>query len=358
MKNVNSVILIQGRTEETPISIGGMGESTTDRTLQVVIKSVPRYGILFADQDMLEKDSVIQMRQGESYVFVSYKSTDELFFSLPQSHSSNATQYAADEFEFTVEAIHPVTGESMNFLGNDTLLTIQRIEVLNVNHRPSLIFPENSVTLTIPTLGSSFVLVDGIYVNDIDNNVNRVRVDVWSDNGELTLNDKYRNLADFESCSGRWELDWRCRGDGVSDRNMTFLTEPSHVSFILAELEYTALFQGNEDKVTVQVFDGVGGNCISEDEQTFSVGPNGVRYSSVQDGCYGVIASVKVLLSPKQAGNSGDMETGSGTGAFFSVTSVFGWLFYGLLIFGFFLAIWCCFRCFFGRKRGSTVNYE
>jgi hypothetical protein len=65
---------------------------------------------------------------------------------------------------------------------------------------------------------------------------------------------------------------------------MTYLTKPSYLGFILSDLEYTSFLQTTDDKVTVQVFDGIGGRYISQEEQAFSIGPNATRYSSVQDG--------------------------------------------------------------------------
>jgi hypothetical protein len=90
MAKSNSVVLVQGRTEETPISIGGMNESTTDRTMQVINKSLPRNGVIFAGQQILRNESVIPLRRGESHVVVSCQSTNDAFFSLPQSLPSNA----------------------------------------------------------------------------------------------------------------------------------------------------------------------------------------------------------------------------------------------------------------------------
>jgi hypothetical protein len=198
----------------------------------------------------------------------------------------------------------------------------------NVNHRPSLLIPAISVTLTTSPLGSPFAVIDGIEVIDVDDDVNVVRINVWSDNGQLKLNDKYRSLAHFESCSRRWEFDWRCQGDGVNDRNMTFVAKPSHVGLILADLEYTSFLDKTEDKVTVQVFDGIGGQYISQVEQAYSDGPNGVHYSSVQDGCSGVSGSVEILVSPEQAGGTGgDIDSGGKIHDFFNAQSLLGWLF-------------------------------
>jgi hypothetical protein len=356
---VNSVVLVQGRTEDTPFSIGGVDESNTNRTMQIVIKEPPRYGDLYANERILEEGSVIQVPEGESRVLVSYQSTNEFYFTLPSSSSSNAIPYAGDKFEFMIESIHPVTGEPLN--SNYTRPVTQRIEVLNVNHRPSLILPVPFVTLTppLPHLSPSAVF-EGIKVEDADNDVNDIRVTIGAENGVLTINEKDRSLADFASCNERYESEWRCQGDGVSDRKMTFLTKPSNLEAILSGLKYTSYFQNMDDKLTVQVFDGIGGDCISQEEQAFSVGPNLTSYSSVQDGCYGITASVDILYSREQAGESGGggMDSGSKIRDIFSAQSILGWLFYGLLIFCFCSGSCVCFRCFFRRKRSNAVSYE
>jgi hypothetical protein len=219
----------------------------------------------------------------------------------------------------------------------------------NVNHRPTLVIPQAPITLSTSSLGSPFAVIEGIEVIDIDDDVNVIRINVWSDNGKINLNAKYRSLADFASCKGRWQYDWRCQGDGINDRNMTFLAKPSHVGFILADLEYSSFADNAEDKLFVQVFDGIGGECISQDEQS-------VHYSS-EVACYEASGWVELLVSPEQAGGTRDTDGSSGAN-FFGTQSLLGWLFYGSLVFCFCSGSWCCFRCFFGRKEGAAVSYE
>jgi hypothetical protein len=64
------------------------------------------------------------------------------------------------------------------------------------------------------------------------------------------------------------------------------------------------------------------------------VGPNATRYSSVQDGCYGVTASVNIMFSPENWWRRYGCS-GSKIGDIFSAQSLLRGLFYGLLIFFF-----------------------
>jgi hypothetical protein len=70
----------------------------------------------------------------------------------------------------------------------------------------------------VSAIGPNIVTNDIDVVVNIDHfDVNVVRINIWYDNGQLTLNDKVHSLADFELCRRRWEFDWRCQGDGLND---------------------------------------------------------------------------------------------------------------------------------------------
>jgi len=170
----------------------------------------------------------------------------------------------------------------------------QILNVVHVNHRPTLLAPRSVA------MGSSdsapTILVSGVYLDDsADRNMNLVRVDVWASAGRLSLNRKYRSLADLEKCRRRTYSPWQCAGDGESDRNMTFVAAPSDVNFLLEDLEYRGFVEGRSDEIVVRVSDGLGGSCLSEQEHGRYEDEFGNFFSTLHDGCYQVETTIHVL---------------------------------------------------------------
>jgi hypothetical protein len=138
----------------------------------------------------------------------------------------------------------------------------------------------------------------GIDILDEDKDINVVRVDLEVERGKLGLkNEEFRHLADFDSCRVRFQESFQehILGDALGmvcmmhDQRMTFLARPSQVKTILTDLKYVTLTEHKEDGLFISVFDGIGGDFISEYEQTYSsnrIGTMLIRYSSVQNGCY------------------------------------------------------------------------
>ena len=355
----DDVLLLQGTPFSFAFTIGTSGtvaQSTETRIINVVIHSLPEHGILLdKDEQILEVGSMIALPEGESRTLVYYKSNDDYFFSLPRSTSPTAAVPDPDRFKFELKAFHTDTNE---LVGNNFFAT-QEINVLNVNQRPNLYLPDKTFQQVKSSLrgGRPTAIVDGIEVWDLDKNVNRVRMNLWSANGQLTLNEKYRHLADFDSCNSRWEYDWRCIGNGIRDSNMTFLAEPDSVKYILSDLKYESLFDHRDDRITVEVWDGIGGRCIADEEQTFSAGPNGTLYSSIQSGCYGLEGWVKVPATSNM-GSGSEVLDKKFLGL--SVSTIISWCVYVGLILCFISSLRCCYRCCFGRsnRRGAAVTHE
>mmetsp|Transcript_12002 Transcript_12002/g.21827 ORF Transcript_12002/g.21827 Transcript_12002/m.21827 type:complete len:214 (-) Transcript_12002:2192-2833(-) len=210
--------------------------------------------------------------------------------------------------------------------------------------------------------------ITGIEVLDKDKDINVVRVDLEVETGKLGLNEEFRHLADFDSCRVRFKeklprtYSWRCVGNGVHNQRMTFLARPSQVKTILTDLKYVSLTEHKEDGLFISVFDGIGGDFISEYEQTHSsnrIGTMLIRYSSVQNGCYAERAYVRLVGNPEI---SSDDETGSNNELINRATSL-GWTIHiaiGLVVF---LLVGIVLRIvLFGfrrHKRGSAaVGFE
>ena len=96
---------------------------------------------------------------------------------------------------------------------------------------------ENADTVECTT--SEVAKITSVVVNEVDRDVDRVRVRISTDkeNGRLSLNGDVLPLADFLSCkapkpsTGRT---WTCKGDGNGDTEMIFLAQPSDVNRLLS----------------------------------------------------------------------------------------------------------------------------
>jgi hypothetical protein len=154
--------------------------------------------------------------------------------------------------------------------------TVIPIERPHINHGlPTLTVPATATLNDMDPLQST---VRGITVVDhpLDFNINRVRVDVWSNGGTILLNPLYMHLADF-SCPNRTQIvsedaeteeSWQCMGDGHENQRMTFVAIPDDVTLILDTLRHTTLreFAGQASELVICIYDGVDGQCLTDVE--------------------------------------------------------------------------------------------
>jgi hypothetical protein len=362
---LDDLVLVQGRTEEMPFNIGGVTATSKDVTMTLTILLPPSHGSLITvDQQVLQSGSIITIPFGASKIPVVYKSYDDDFFSLPEP----TIDAEPDVFQYKLEGYDPETGALIGSSGGDEFPALQKIHIQNVNHPHKLLATQGSVQQALSLVsGKPMATITGIEVLDKDKDINVVRVDLEVETGKLGLNEEFRHLADFDSCRVRFQEifqkdSWRCVGNGVHDQKMTFLARPSQVKTILTDLKYVSLTEHKEDGLFISVFDGIGGDCISEYEQTYSsnrIGTMLVRYPSVQNGCYAERAYVRLVGNPELAS---DDETGSSNESINMATSL-GWAIYiaiGLVVF---LLVGIVLRiAFFGfgrrRRGGAAVGFE
>ena len=352
---LDGLVLVQGRTEETPFTVGGVVATSNDRTIKLTVLAVPAHGALVTiDEQTLQVGSTLTMPFGESRIPVTYKSANSFFFSLPEPSLDSSP----DEFSYKLEAYDPRTGELIGSSGPESFPVIQTIHIQNVNHPPQLLVPQASVQQTQSLeSGKHVAIISGIEVRDSDKDINVVRVDLGVESGTLTLNAQFRDLADFDSCRLRWLQGWRCVGSGSNNREMTFLARPSHVKSILTEMEYVSIFQYNDDSLFVSIFDGLGGDCIADSEQAYStasLGPEFIRYPSLQGGCYSQHATIDIVALSRDYNDEGSVDKP------INRATTLGWAIYiiiglvAFLVVGFFLRI-----LFFGsgrRQRGASIG--
>lgn len=354
---LDDLVLIQGRTDETPFSVGGVLATNNDRTIKLTVLSVPEHGALMTTRNgqTIQVGSILTMPFGESRIPVTYNSTDSFFFSLPEP---NLETSSPDEFRYKLEAYDSLTGELIGSSGPESFPAVQMIRIQNVNHPPQLLVPQKSVQQTQSFERDKHVaIISGIEIRDSDKDVNVVRVDLGVESGTLTLNGQFRDLADFDSCRLRWPQGWRCVGSGSNDREMTFLARPSHVKSILTEMEYVSIFRHKDDSLLVSVFDGLGGDCISDSEQAYSterVGPGLVRYPSLQSGCYSQRATIDILAVPREYMDEGSVDEP------INRATTLGWAIYIIIGLVAFLLVGLCLRAvLYGlgrRPRGASIG--
>jgi len=353
----DAVILTQGRTGEEPFMVGAV--STAEIFTTVVIKSLPTFGTLLTTTDMsgeslpIVKGDNLTVPEGDAGVNISYEAINPFYFSVPRSQSLTAFYFTSDSFIYLTESRHVATGELVK-----SRTVTKRIDVRNVNHAPVLNVPYQAFNLTAPEYiqDSPFAIINGIAVHDVDNNVNKVRVDVSATNGTLSINNEFRSLADFDCRSSQG---WQCQGRGVQDQSMTFLADPSHVEYILHDLRYTSFDISNSDVISLRILDGIGPDCLGDDEQAFGVSVDGNLYSSIQPStCFRVYGEMYVAGQtsiPVQEGCFWELHCWDwrfvGIVVGYNVAGFVGFCVLGCYIVK--LLEWCC-----GRVSGSNVMHE
>ena len=351
--NGNSTVL-EARTMDFPFSIGAVPANFT--TLEhwkpfVEILTPPSQGSLYQSERLSQalvagvliplEEIAIGTNTTSLQANVVYDAGNQVSFTLPfTTADQEPLGTEIDSFEFRIVALNTTTLQVLT----STAPVVQPIPVLNVNDPPTLTAPlRANATDKVTFFGGrrSFV-VDGIHLDDDkDRNVDKVRVDVWATNGTLTLNQDVLHLAEFSSCSIRSYTDWKCRGRGDKDGNMTFLATPDHVNLLLAGMTYQPHFRNIRDTITVRVHDGMGGDCLDREEH--------LRYGndvlSQHHGCYTVQATI-LVPTPAEAGvqDDDDADNALGVPEIFGVpiAAILFWALAGAILYG---IVFCLYRC-------------
>ena len=273
-------IVIQGRS--SPLTVGGHNKSTLEYSVQVEITLLPKFGDLLAETGVIRSvGDCIPLGDGSKRAAVFYQAWLDDFFTSPRfSHSGKDLQLPLEEFEYRLVAVD-VNGITVGWSES----VKQQINIRHVNQAPTLIVPKEATILINQPMTAPLATMEQVELRDPDQNIDRVRVDVWTYNGVLQLQD-HAELADFDSCHKR--PSWHCHGKGSfgeGTRNMTFLAEPDDVSLLLSNLLYKGSQWDQEDSIVIGIFDGSGGPCLREEEH---------KYNSIHNACYGIFTNVSV----------------------------------------------------------------
>ena len=363
----DTTILVQGRTDDLAFPIGGFNASKPGGWHIVVeITSLPVSGSLRSVHGPVLNPGFRIPLVGESTrTLVLYDAYTPDFFTVPSSSYSGIDLNVHPEvFMYRIIAIDAKQGDIV--LGTSQEVT-KRIHVVHVNHPPkfqplSSVRVEQDTSETKGFRSRPKAKITGLQLLDSDENIDRVRVDVWASNGTITVRDDYQTLADYTSCADRTFSPWQCFGDGSADRNMTFLAEPDDAASILSNLQYNAFFWDNHDLVVVRVFDGVGGPCLDEQEHNLSRrfiandhpfdGAAIDLLRTIHDGCYQVTANIVIPPMSMPGGDGGELVGFSGFEEFQTSHIVF-WVVVATVLLGLCYCIPACIKCL--AKRGRRI---
>ncbi len=176
--------------------------------------------------------------------------------------------------------------------------------------KPTLSVPNVATLIQAKTaFGSTYkFIIDGVIFKDIKTTgymINTtfngskvqtpiVRVSMWANKGSLYLNQDVLELADFNDCSSRYQYmessNWKCRGRGKGDRNMTFVSTSDSVNKLLNGMTYSPFHENSEDFITIEIFEGQEGDCLTEAEQV----TENYTTLSILKGCFEVRAQIFV----------------------------------------------------------------
>jgi hypothetical protein len=358
-----NVTIPQGWVSPVTLRLGGPRVSSAKLPLIVQVLSLPRQGVLTLqgqDDTPLVVNSRLHLPFNASGLVVQYTLGSADYFNAPSINGYGVDlQLNAETFDYQLVTLD-VTLE--NIVAASPPVT-QSLQVVHVNHPPTIRAPDEALqSLEDPT---EFFVVDGIQLLDaLDFNLDRVRVDAWSNVGQLTMNSANRLRADFSSCSDRTYSAWQCIGDGVLDRNVTFAAIPDDVATIFANLRYNSLVPGMEDEITIRVSDGVGGSCLSQqehDEYSFGLGN---IVSTIHGECFQVQAVIRVpaVVVVKQNGASESALFGIPNTDFknFGLADFLYWVFFATVIISVLTCARRCLRCLARGKKviPDDINYE
>ncbi|CAB9503909.1 expressed unknown protein [Seminavis robusta] len=286
----------------TPITLSG--ESTLNPAwvngwweIKVEIMEAPRFGRLLLANDAkhppIQTGDLLNMVEMERAfgVLARYEQDDGDYFNRPQvSDTGDDLGTQMESFLYRIVAVDTVNQGVLSY----SSVVQQPVHVVRANE-PAKLVTEN---LRTPFEWTEHLGFDGreniprtyfrepIQVQDpAKGKVERIRVDIFTNStATVSLNEQNLHLAELEVCSKREFSQWRCIGTGENDRAITFVAYPSDVELILKDMIYDGVYN-EPGLVTIQIWDGRGGNCLSRQEHAALVYENG-RPMEENEVCY------------------------------------------------------------------------
>lgn len=264
-KNAEPVVISQGMMDPIQIALQGLNKTiSTIFLLAIQVTSLPNHGTLFTSIGKISVDDIFPYLANETGITVFYAQSSHSYFNAPTTNAYGMDlRVAPESFGFRIVSFQPMS--TIVNLVSETIAV--PIYVVHVNHgAPMLQAPDEA---TLDPIDPTKATVHGIQVmdNDLDLNMDHVRVDVLTKDGTVTLNSLYWVLADSESCAQR-SYSWQCIGSGpAANRRLTFVAIPGDISLILQNIMYKSFgTSGSPGEIVVRIYDGVGGSCLDESE--------------------------------------------------------------------------------------------
>ncbi|CAJ1966997.1 unnamed protein product [Cylindrotheca closterium] len=274
--------VIQGTA--SPFEIGGKAKSTSDYVVAIEILSLPPDGtILDDDGPITEIGTRIRLPKASKKTDLMYRANSDEYFTSPNvSYSGRDLGLSSDVFVFRLVALDRDNGSLVGW--SDKVK--KEITIQHVNQPATLVLPKAAKLAEVPDFNKigPIASIDEVHLQDPDLNVDLVRVDIWAYNGTITIQD-HVELANFEFTSTSSEISWHSHGTPSESQNMTFVAEPDDASLILSSIQYQGFRWGQEDRIVIRIYDGVGGPCLNRADR---------KYKSVNDDCFHIMANVFV----------------------------------------------------------------
>ncbi|GAX10283.1 hypothetical protein FisN_3Lu509 [Fistulifera solaris] len=289
-------------SKPTLIWVGGSNTSTVTLPLFVDIESIPTKGELYSGGAKLLADvNSLPIPVNTTGLWVEYRRPSETYFTKPSVNAyGESLDLPEESFQYRV-----VAQWEQRVLAASKPVT-QTVEIQNVNHAPTWTnINEAIMTIAdgIPSYNFSFPTL----MDEADLDLNRVRVDISVQQGRISLQNESLHLADFDFCNMRSFSAWQCTKDGMSRKRISFVAVPSDVSTILAGLAYKGFVPGNEDTLVMDVYDGVGDQCLDGHEHEIWRNKwrqeSSFKFSTVFRGCYHVQTKITIPSTNLSGGN-------------------------------------------------------
>jgi len=264
----NPVAIAQDTVNGTSILLQGMQVSQPWLPLAVELLSLPEQGVLEWQETSIENSTRLLLPVNETSLTLEYHMSTNDYFTTPTEdiHGNMLDGLPIEGFEYRFVALdrdneEKIVGESEPMY--------QAVDIHQVN-TPSTwpIIPPPVFLGLEKKKKPQFDFGDTIRLaNRQDREVNWVRISMTTVNGTMTLDPENLGLAYFPSWCQSPRSPWHCTGDGNDDRMTTFLASPGDVQAIFDGVQYRALVPGSPDLITLDVFDGVGSDCLEAYEQ-------------------------------------------------------------------------------------------
>lgn len=281
--------------------------SLSNRLLFAQIQSPPKHGLLIDPFTRLPLDvsnwrsDPMSSWQGLATINMSYVG-NAYFFSLPRTRVNGSEIPTAEKDTFTV--VYRSEDGAVSKPATIFISAINRNHPTNVSFTYGDPWSDQGMfdiyTISADNGSGNHVtraVINGFSFVDPDRDSNVVRLRITTSGGRVSLNENYLKGIIFNGIAYCYQSEWRCRGDGVDDVEISAVGSPHDVFKAIEGMTFRSALQDYVDTVNVTIFDGVGGQCVS---------PKAVDQYTQQMGCFESTVSFKVNVKAVEEGYYSD----------------------------------------------------